>query len=365
MLTDQLPPKNKATIADCLQWNIKALEKSYQRQNREVSGWLEEMNGKIEELRAKLNQSTPGDQRLLEEIHKYNNESVMDACNCDLARSFGMLGIRFCFDFNELDLMRIISKDAMNRRLSDIFSIPNAYASRKVCKKEKNEIKEYTKLMNEGWNREMLEKTGAISMIANMYKYIYADEQRNKSLYEIKTERGNNKWSNLVNSVMEAGRLYQEGLFDESWRSYERTYDIIINHKRDSTFNEIAKHIVRGYFDSLWDAIEQDNNVIYNEEKKQIIYNFGNSLAIDDVGLKFRLFRDKAETVMMENNLDRKYIKELDKLIIEGVELENEIKRKFNLNKDIGEAKENMAYSGKLYYKINRNRNRTVGQVKF
>jgi hypothetical protein len=142
--------------------------------------------------------------------------------------------------------MRIISKDAMNRRLSDIFLIPNAYASRKVCKKEKNEVKEYTKLMNEGWNREMLEKTGAISMIANMYKYIFADEQRNKSLYEIKSERGNGKWVNLVNSVMEAGRLYQEGLFDESWRSYERTYDIIINHKRDSTFNEIAKHIVRG-----------------------------------------------------------------------------------------------------------------------
>jgi hypothetical protein len=31
MLTEQLPPKNKATIADCLQWNIKVLEKSHQR----------------------------------------------------------------------------------------------------------------------------------------------------------------------------------------------------------------------------------------------------------------------------------------------------------------------------------------------
>jgi hypothetical protein len=60
------------------------------------------MNDKIEELKSKINQSPPGDQRILEEIHKYYNEAVMDACNCDLARCFGMLGIRFCFDFNEL-----------------------------------------------------------------------------------------------------------------------------------------------------------------------------------------------------------------------------------------------------------------------
>jgi hypothetical protein len=129
-----------------------------------------------------------------------------------------------------------------------------------------------------------MEKTGSTSKIANMYKFIYADEQRNKSLYEIKIEQGNSKWKGLVNRVMDAGRLYQEGLFDEAWRNYEKAYDIIINHKKDSTFNRIAEHIVSGYFDDLWDAINQDGNVIYNEEKKQIIYNFGSSLAIDDVG---------------------------------------------------------------------------------
>jgi hypothetical protein len=67
---------------------------------------------------------------------------------------------------------------------------------------------------------------------------------------------------------------------------------------------------------------------------------------------------------MKKNNLEKGYIKMLDGLILEGIDIENEIKRKFGLNKDVGEAKENMAYSGKLYYKINWNRNRTVGQIK-
>jgi hypothetical protein len=43
---------------------------------------------------------------------------------------------------------------------------------------------------------------------------------------------------------------------------------------------------------------------------------------------------------------------EIKAALIKGQELENEIRRKFELHKDMNEAKENFAYCSKFYFKI-------------
>jgi hypothetical protein len=89
-----------------------------------------------------------------------------------------------------------------------------------------------------------------------------------------------------------------------------------------------------------------------NLVKKQEIKNFGNSSAEDHIGLMIRIFKDNVmETIVrMEKGIE--FYQIIDNYLIDGLTLEDNIRRKYKLNKDIGEAKENIGLCGKIYLKL-------------
>jgi hypothetical protein len=170
--------------------------------------------------------------------------------------------------------------------LGYIFHVPNIYVQRLWGKKTKFIQENYDQMMTDPDNRKVDDIINLKPMIIHMYKTIYAEDSRNKSLFELKAELGSeSRLSPLLDKVQKAGQDYQRGEFETALRKYEKTYQILSTHDQNKHYYAIGIQIICGYFDSLWDTLEKDNSLSYNNLRRKEIHNHELEFAVDEPSL--------------------------------------------------------------------------------
>jgi hypothetical protein len=112
--------------------------------------------------------------------------------------------------------MELICKEAISRSVGDIFYVPEAYTWRMMGNTQEVKLEAYNTLMNEEWNIKLTKKVGVEQMISYMYKRVFAEDQRIKSLYEDRMETDGGRLEHLLKIIAKAGGAYEIEQFEES-----------------------------------------------------------------------------------------------------------------------------------------------------